>query len=403
MVPKDNAIHDVAIIGGGIVGLAAAYCQLKRHPGTRLILLEKEAKLAQHQSGHNSGVLHSGIYYPPGGSRAKNCRIGKALMEAFCEEEGIPFERCGKVIVATRREELGRLRAIAERGRENGVACRWVEAEELREMEPHAAGLAALHVPAAGIVDFAVVCERLGRKIEQAGGEIALGCQVVGLRQEAERIAVRHTRGELFARRVVNCGGLYSDRIARLAGSRPRTRIIPFRGEYFLLRPGAAHLVKNLIYPVPDPRFPFLGVHFTRTIHGEIECGPNAVLAFSREGYSKTDLNPRDLWGTVTYPGFARMAAKYWRTGVAEMWRSASKRAFLQSLRRLVPEIRLDDLISAPAGVRAQALNTDGTLVDDFVIQVEGRIVHILNAPSPAATSALSIGETIVSQLENRP
>ena len=400
--PLDST-YDLAIIGGGIVGLATAYCHLKRYPGTRLVLLEKEGEIAQHQSSHNSGVLHSGIYYPPGSLRAKTCRSGKALMEAFCRAEGIAFERCGKVIVATRNEELGRLQAIEERGRANGIDCRLIDGSELRAIEPHVAGIQALHVPGTGIVDYAVVCERLARKIEQAGGVIALNSEVVGLQQQAEYARVQYKGGELLADRVVNCGGLYSDHVARRAGIMPKTRIIPFRGEYFLLRPEAAHLVRNLIYPVPDPRFPFLGVHFTRTIHGDVECGPNAVLAFAREGYSKRDFNPRDLWEILSYPGFLRMSAKYWKPGAAELWRSISKSAFLKSLQRLVPEVRYDDLAPAPAGVRAQALNSDGTLVDDFIIQTDRRIVHVLNAPSPAATSALSIGETIVAHFAQGP
>ena len=393
---------DAVIIGGGIIGLASAYRFLERFSGKRLVLLEKEDDVAQHQSGHNSGVLHSGIYYRPGSLRAKNCRAGKLAMEAFCQREGIPFVRCGKVIVATRDEELPRLDSLFERGQRNGVECSRIGPEELRELEPHAAGIQAIHVPETGIVDYAAICRRLAERIREAGGEILLGARVTEIRHKSDGVRVVHTRGETRAELIVNCAGLYSDRVARLTGARPETEIIPFRGEYYTLAESCSDLVRGLIYPVPDPRFPFLGVHVTRTIHGEIECGPNAVFALAREGYTNRTINLGDLAESLSYPGFLRMAAKYWREGAGEIWRSLSKRAFVHALQRLVPEIRAEHLQPAPAGVRAQALNRDGVLVDDFVIQQSGRVVNVLNAPSPAATSALNIGELIVERLASR-
>ncbi|MGC1276185.1 MAG: L-2-hydroxyglutarate oxidase [Planctomycetaceae bacterium] len=393
---------DVAIIGGGIVGLATAYRVGRRFPHKTVVVLDKEAAVAQHQSGHNSGVLHSGIYYKPGSLKATNCRAGKKAMEAFCEAEGIPFERCGKVIVATSADEVPRLDVLYERGRANGVACELIEPERLRELEPHAAGIRAIHVPEAGIVDYSVVCTKLAEKIREAGGEILLNAAVIGIETRAESVIVRNRAGDVEAAVAVNCAGLHSDRIARMSGSRSRTKVIPFRGEYFTLKPRAEHLVNTMIYPVPDPRFPFLGVHFTKRIGGRIECGPNAVLAFAREGYTKTAVNLRDLAESLTYRGFLRMAATHWQTGLGEMWRSVSKPAFVQALQRLIPELTIDDLDAAPAGVRAQALSPDGTLVDDFLIEETGRVVNVLNSPSPAATSALNIGDLITDRLETR-
>lgn len=390
---------DLAVIGGGIVGLAIAYRFLQQFPERQLVLLEKEAALAEHQTGHNSGVLHSGIYYKPGSAKARNCRAGKKQMEEFCAAEGIAYEICGKVIVAVDDAELPRLQNIYDRGQANGVACEMIDADRLRELEPHAAGVAAIHVPEAGIVDYRQVCERLGARVRQAGGDIRLDAQVTGVHPAADEARVRTPEGEVTARRVVNCAGLHCDRVAKLGGADPAVKIIPFRGEYFELKPAAHHLVNNLIYPTPDPAFPFLGVHFTRMIHGGIECGPNAVLAMGREAYTKTSIHPRDLAETLSYPGFLRLAAKHWLTGAAEMWRSASKRAFTRALQRLLPEITSNDLEPAPAGIRAQAVARDGKLVDDFLIQAHGPIVNVLNAPSPAATSALEIGRTVVERL----
>jgi (S)-2-hydroxyglutarate dehydrogenase len=393
---------DLIVIGGGIVGLSTAYEFLRRFPGSSCLVLEKEPELASHQTGRNSGVLHSGIYYKPGSLKAKNCREGKLAMEEFCRAEGVPFELCGKVIVALSEEELPRLDAIYERGQANGVRCEMIDRARLLELEPHVAGLRAIHVPETGIVDYPMVCVRLAARIKEAGGEIKLATAAKRFRRDGAKEIVETVSGDFAGRQIVNCAGLYSDRVAALAGADPAAKIVPFRGEYFELRPEAEHLVRNLIYPVPDPAFPFLGVHFTRMIHGGVECGPNAVLAFSREGYEKTTINPTDLVESLTYPGFIRLAAKYWRVGAGEMWRSASKRAFVRALSRLVPEIQASHLVAAPAGVRAQALLPDGSLVDDFLIKTHGNVVNVLNAPSPAATSALTIGESIVDILSQR-
>ncbi|HYO26346.1 MAG TPA: L-2-hydroxyglutarate oxidase [Lacipirellulaceae bacterium] len=391
--------HDLIVIGGGIVGLATAYQYLQARPGSCVRLVEKESRIASHQTGRNSGVLHSGIYYKPGSLKAINCREGKRAMEEFCRAEGVPFELCGKLIVATDEAELPRLAEILARGQANGVRCEQIGPQRLRELEPHAAGLAAIHVPEAGIVDYAAVSARLAERITREGGQITLGAAVRGMRAEPGRVVVETTAGEFAAQQVVNCAGLHSDRVARLSGHRPDVRIVPFRGEYFTLKPEATHLCRALIYPVPDPAFPFLGVHFTRMIGGGVECGPNAVLAFSREGYAKLQVNLRDLAGSLSYPGFLRLAARYWRMGAGEMWRSVSKRAFVQALSRLVPEIRPEHLVPRAAGVRAQALARDGSMVDDFLISTAGRVVNVLNAPSPAATSSLRIGRQIAERL----
>lgn len=390
---------DVAIVGGGIVGMATAWRLGERFPGRTVVVLEKEAELAHHQTGHNSGVLHSGIYYKPGSLRAVNCREGKRAMEAFCRDEGIPFDICGKVIVAVDESELPALERIFERGRQNGVRCELIDQPRLRELEPHAAGIRAIHVPEAGIVDYRQVCERLAEHVRRAGGTIRTNARVTRMRHTAERVILESTVGTVEARYVVTCAGLHSDRVARMSGTRVAAKIVPFRGEYYELKPEAEHLCRNLIYPVPDPKFPFLGVHFTRMIHGGVECGPNAVLAFAREGYTKTRVNLRDLAESLTYPGFLRMAARHWRTGLGEMWRSISKQAFVRALQRLMPEIRGEHLVPAPAGVRAQALGRDGHLVDDFLIVESERVVNVCNAPSPAATSSLNIGSLIVDKL----
>ncbi|MEM1269016.1 MAG: L-2-hydroxyglutarate oxidase [Bacteroidota bacterium] len=382
------------VIGAGIVGLATAY-RLSQQ-GRRVTVVEKEAEVAFHQTGRNSGVLHSGIYYVPGSLKATTCRRGKAMMEAFCEAEQIPFERCGKVIVATRPEELPALSRIFERGKANGVTCEWINARRLREIEPHVAGIEAIHVPESGIVDYVAVCRRLAERIQEAGGDVRLSTRVLGLDHRASTTVVETDRGAVEAETVFNCAGLYSDRVAHMSGIKPPAQIVPFRGEYFELTPEAEPVCRGLIYPVPDPSFPFLGVHFTKMVNGGVECGPNAVLAFRREGYEKTSFDPAELAETLTYGGFLRLAAKYWRTGLGEMWRSASKRAFVRALQRLVPDIRTHHLIAAPAGVRAQALRPDGTLVDDFLVQPAGRVVNVVNAPSPAATAALAIAERLV-------
>lgn len=393
---------DVVVVGGGIVGLATAYQLTRRRPGRRVVVLEKEAEPARHQTGRNSGVLHSGIYYKPGTLRALNCRSGKRLMEEFCAAEKIPYDICGKVIVAVGDEEIPRMEKIYERGQANGVACEIIDARRLRELEPHVAGVKAIHVPEAGIVNYRAVCLRLVELIEAAGGKFVPNAKVTGITQQADGAIATTARGDFRGSWIVCCGGQHSDRLTRMSGQPSEIQIVPFRGEYFELKPEAKHLCRNLIYPVPDPSFPFLGVHFTRMISGAVECGPNAVLAFSREGYRKRDINLRDLFETLTYPGFLRLAAKHWRTGMHEMWRSFSKAAFLKALQRLIPEIRSDDIEHAPAGVRAMAMSPDGTIVDDFVIQEFGRVVNVGNAPSPAATSSLQIGLSIVERIEDR-
>lgn len=393
---------DVVVIGGGIVGLATAYRLQQRWPKLRVALLEKEDDLAKHQTGHNSGVLHTGIYYKPGSQKAINCRQGKLAMEQFCRDHGIAYELCGKVIVATEPAELPQLERILERGQQNGVNCHQISRERLAEIEPYASGVAAIHVPEAGIVDYRLVAQRLGQLIRDAGCQLATNTRVTRLVDRGNEQIVQTTQGEWTTRFVINCAGLHCDRVTRLAGAQPGAKIVPFRGEYYLLKPSAYHLCRTLIYPVPDPNFPFLGVHFTRRIHGTVECGPNAVLALAREGYCWTDINLRDLGESLTYAGFLRLAARYWRVGLAEMWRSLSKAAFVRALQRLVPAIQSTDLMTAPAGVRAQAVTPDGAMVDDFLITESDRVIHVGNAPSPAATSSLNIGQTIVERMVSR-
>jgi L-2-hydroxyglutarate oxidase len=392
----------VTIIGGGILGLTTAYHLTQRFPERPVILLEKEASLAQHQTGHNSGVLHSGIYYKPGSLKAINCREGKQAMEAFCAAEGIDYEICGKVIVATSAAELPALERIYERGQANGVRCAMIEKEHLHELEPAAAGIKAIHVPESGIVNYRQVCQRLAARIEERGGRIITNAQVTAIHHQAGEVAVESSAGEVTAQYVVNCAGLHSDRVTAMSGQKPEVKIVPFRGEYYTVKPHAQHLCRNLIYPVPDPNFPFLGVHFTRMIDGGVECGPNAVLAFAREGYTKADINVMDLLDTLTYTGFLKLAAKYWQTGLGEMWRSFSKAAIVRALQLLVPAVQEDDLEPAPAGIRAQAIAPDGSMVDDFLIQETDRMVNVCNAPSPAATASLNIGRLIVDKLATR-
>lgn len=392
----------VAIVGGGIVGLATAYRLIRRYPDQEVTVLEKETELALHQTGRNSGVLHSGIYYKPGSLKAINCRLGKQAMQEFCTAEGIPFELCGKVIVAIDERDLPSLERIYERGQANGVKCEIVSKERLAELEPHAAGMRALHVPEAGIVDYKQVCRRLAEHIVAAGGRILTGTRVEKITTRAEGVIVHSTAGDVPADYLVNCAGLYSDRVTALSGERTQAQIVPFRGEYYELRPEASKLCRNLIYPTPDPQFPFLGVHFTRMIQGGVECGPNAVLAFAREGYFLRNVNLKDLWETLTYRGFRQMARRHWRMGLGELWRSMNKQAFVRALQRLVPEIESDDLSPAPAGIRAQAVLPDGMLVDDFLFQETERVVNVCNAPSPAATASLNIGTMIVDRLSQR-
>ena len=396
------ATFDLAVVGGGIVGLATAYQFTQRFPGRRVVVLEKESDVARHQTGHNSGVLHSGIYYKPGSLKAVTCRAGKAAMEAFCREEGIAHEICGKVIVAVTDADLPALERIHERGVANGVDCEMIDRGRLGELEPHAAGVRAIHVREAGIVNYRQVCERLAHRVWEAGGEVVFGAKVTAVRTYPGELSAVTPVGHFPARQLVNCAGLHSDRVARIAGQDPGAKIVPFRGEYYALKPEAFHLCRNLIYPTPDPQFPFLGVHFTRMIDGTVECGPNAVLAFGREAYRFFSLDPRDLLDTLSYRGFVRMARRHWRMGLGEMWRSLSKAAFVRALQRLVPAIRAEHLETAPAGIRAQAVAPDGSLVDDFLLVEGERVVNVCNAPSPAATASLRIGETIVGRLAPR-
>jgi L-2-hydroxyglutarate oxidase len=393
---------DILIIGGGIIGLAAAYNVTKLHPRKSVILLEKEPELAGHQSGRNSGVLHAGIYYKPGSLKAVNCRTGKAALEEFCTAEGIRYKTCGKVIVAVDAGQLAALQSIYERGKANGVRCELIGSSRLRELEPHAAGVKAIYVPETGIVDFTQVCARLADLIRARGHGIFTGVKVTGLKEIAGEAMVETTRGEFRPRYIINCAGLHADRVASMSAGSVPARIIPFRGEYYKLTPEAEKFCNALIYPVPDPRFPFLGVHFTRKISGEVKCGPNAVLAFAREGYRKTDVNLHDLLESLTYPGFAKVAGKYWRTGLGEIWRSVSKDAFVKALQRLVPEVTAAHLRPYPAGIRAQAVTRDGRILDDFAFLEGPRVVHVINAPSPGATASLSIGRVVVERLARR-
>jgi (S)-2-hydroxyglutarate dehydrogenase len=387
--------YDVVIIGGGIVGLATAMA-LKSGSQSSLVVLEAENRLAQHQSGHNSGVIHSGLYYKPGSLKAQNCVVGREAMYRFCQEHGIAHERCGKVVVATQPSELPALDELQRRGHANGLqGVRRLGPEEIREYEPHTSGIAGLLVPETGIVDYKQVAQVYADLLRKEGGEIQTATHVHGCQRDADELVLETSRGVVRCRYLVNCAGLHSDDVARLCGVDPQLQIIPFRGEYYELAPERQFLVKNLIYPVPDPRFPFLGVHFTRMIHGGVEAGPNAVLAFKREGYRWEDVSARDTLKMVSYAGFWKMASKYWKTGLGEMYRSISREAFVKALQRLVPELRLQDVHPAGSGVRAQAVAPDGALVDDFRIVETERMVHVLNAPSPGATASISIGKAI--------
>lgn len=386
---------DVAVVGGGLVGLATAMALAER--GAAVAVLEAEERLAAHQSGHNSGVIHSGLYYQPGSLKARLCVEGARSLWSFCEEEGIATQRCGKLVVATHEEELPRLDELERRGQANGVnGLRRLRAEEIREIEPHAAGIAALHVAETGIVDYPAVAQAYARRVERHGGRILTNARVRSVRPG---LALETTAGTVSCARLVNCAGLQSDRIARLCGAEPDVRIVPFRGEYYELVPERSRLVRGLIYPVPDPRFPFLGVHLTRMIGGGVEAGPNAVLALKREGYRWADVSLRDSLATAGWPGFWALAARCWRIGFYEVWRSLVKSAFVRDLQRLVPEIRPEDVHRSGAGVRAQALERNGALVDDFRIVSSERAVHVLNAPSPAATASMAIGRAVAEMI----
>jgi (S)-2-hydroxyglutarate dehydrogenase len=389
------------VIGGGIVGLATAYELTQQRPQATVTVIEKERRVAAHQTGHNSGVIHAGVYYKPGSLKARLCRAGSASMVEFCQTHGIPVRVCGKLIVATDAAELPRLDALYERAAANGLPVTRVTPEQAREYEPNVACVAGIHVASTGIVDFGHVCRTLADLVAKAGGEVRLGTRVTGLRPRPDgTTTVLTTGGDLRADRLVNCAGLHADRVARMAGLRPPARIVPFRGEYYELRPERRDLVKGLIYPVPDPQFPFLGVHLTRMIDGSVHAGPNAVLALAREGYTWGRVRPRDVAEVATYPGLWRLARRHLRYGLTEVRRSLSPRLFAESLARLVPAVRREDIVPAGSGVRAQAIARDGSLVDDFLIVRAPGQAHVLNAPSPAATSSLEIAKHIVATLD---
>jgi (S)-2-hydroxyglutarate dehydrogenase len=393
----NDSRYDVLIIGGGAVGLGVALEITRRFPHRRLLVIEKEDRVARHQSGHNSGVIHSGVYYKPGSLKARLCVSGAAAMIEFCRTHGIPHNVCGKVIVATSGEELPRLEELRRRGEANGLTgLRLIGPEELCEIEPHATGLRALLVPSTGVTDYALVCEKYAQLITQNGGTVSTSTAAIAIQRSSAEIVVETSKGEFCTKMLINCAGLYSDRICRMAGDDPGVMIVPFRGEYFDLVPQRASLVKALIYPVPDPRFPFLGVHFTRRISGKVDAGPNAILALAREGYRHTNISVRDLASSAAFPGFWRMARQHWRKGIDEWHRSLSKTAFVRALQKLLPEVREGDLVPGGSGVRAQALKPDGSLVDDFQFVPSETVLHVLNVSSPAATASLVIGKTIV-------
>lgn len=392
-------MYDFAIIGGGIVGLSTALALGRRYPDAKVLVLEKELSWAYHQTGHNSGVIHSGIYYKPGSLKAQLCREGNRLLVEFCQEHGIQYDICGKVIVATESEELPVLENIYQRGLANGLNVSKISAEEVREIEPHVNCLAGIKVPSAGIVDYKQVCQKYAELVEKLGGELRLNTKVERIVANNQGQVLETTQGAFEVKFAINCAGLYSDRVAKLGGVDPKAKIVPFRGEYYELKPEKRGLVKHLIYPVPNPNFPFLGVHFTRIIDGSIHAGPNAVLSLKREGYRKQDVDLRDLVEVFSYPGFWRLVAKHGWVGVQEMVRSFSKQAFVKSLQKLIPEVQGSDLVPGEAGVRAQALMRDGKLVDDFLLVRGENAIHVCNAPSPAATASLAIGKEVVKDI----
>lgn len=395
--------YDVVVIGGGIVGLATALQLKKSKPSLRLVLIEKESEVAKHQTGNNSGVIHSGLYYKPGSLKATNCIKGYHLLIEFCQANDIPFELCGKIVVATEEHERPLLQNLFVRGQQNGLQnLKKLSAAELKEYEPHVAGLEGIFVPQTGIVDYKLVAQAYARQLEKGGAEIRLNEQVIDVQKGANETVVATQKQSYSGKLVINCAGLYSDKVARMTNPDLNVKIIPFRGEYYKLRKEKEYLVKNLIYPVPDPNFPFLGVHFTRMAKGGVEAGPNAVLAFRREGYKKSDIHLGELSESLLWPGFQKVAAKYWRTGFGEMYRSFSKAAFTTALQKLIPEIQQNDLVEGGAGVRAQACDRQGGLVDDFLIVEDTQVINVCNAPSPAATSSLSIGETVAALAAKR-
>lgn len=396
-------MYDFAIVGGGIVGLSVGKALYEKYPQAKIIILEKEDRLAQHQTGHNSGVIHSGIYYKPGSYKARFARAGNQSMIEFCKKHDIEHEICGKVIVATNQEELPLLDKLFTRGQDNGLDITKINSKELREIEPHVNGLAAIRVPMAGIVNYRQVCQTFATLIEEHGGEVSLNTTVKNIVETKDGVEIESNKGSISASFLINCAGLHSDRVAKLGNDQKLDmKIVPFRGEYYELKPEKRFLVKHLVYPVPNPEFPFLGVHFTRMIGGHVEAGPNAVLSLKREGYKKTDFSVKDFTEVMSYPGFWKLAAKYWKNGLEEMVRSFDKAAFVRSLQRLIPEIQEDDLVPATAGVRAQALKPDGSLVDDFHIISGSNSIHVCNAPSPAATASIQIGKAVVERIQEK-
>jgi L-2-hydroxyglutarate oxidase len=390
--------YDIAIVGGGIIGLATANALLDVNPGSRIIILEAESQLATHQTGHNSGVIHSGLYYKPGSLKAKFCAEGRDAMYRFCDEHGVPHERCGKIVVATSEDELPRLEELHRRGTANGLqGMKWLTPDEMRDYEPNVSGIRGLWVSETGIVDYKSVSRVYAKMLQSRGCELRTATRMIGCVCDDGELRIQTISGEIRSKALVNCGGLQSDRIARLCGLDPGVHIVPFRGEYYELKPERQSLVRNLIYPVPDPRFPFLGVHFTRMIGGGVEAGPNAVLAFKREGYRKSDVSARDIADLIGFGGFWKMSRRHWKMGMAEFWRSYSKHAFVTALQRLIPALKHEDVVPSGSGVRAQAVDANGALLDDFHVVRAPRMIHVLNAPSPAATSSLRIGQEIAS------
>jgi len=397
-----NKLYDIIIIGGGIIGCAAAMA-LQKDSDFKILIIEAEDKLAIHQTGNNSGVIHSGLYYKPGSLKATNCTEGRNLLYKFCVAHNIIFEKCGKLVVAITENEIKPLTDLYERGIANGLGgLKKLIADELKEYEPNVNGVAGLFVPQTGIVDFLKVTNTFAQLIKESGGEIETDCKFISINRLVEELILKTSRGDIKSKFLVNCGGLYSDRVAKACGINPGLQIIPFRGEYYKLTEEKKHLVKNLIYPVPDPKFPFLGTHFTRMINGGIEAGPNAVLAFKREGYNKTDFSLKDVYQMLTYPGFWKIASRYYKMGFGEFYRSLNKKAFIKALQKLVPDVQLNDIAKGGSGVRAQALEPNGNLVDDFRILEAKRMIHVLNAPSPAATASISIGTRIAKMVKSK-
>jgi L-2-hydroxyglutarate oxidase len=399
-------IYDFLIVGGGIVGLSTAMALKQQYPHAQVAVCEKETQWAAHQTGNNSGVIHAGVYYKPGSLKAQFARKGQLSMVEFCRAQSIPYKVCGKLIVATAPGELERLESLYQRALANGLEAQRVGPDQIREREPHVRAVSAIYIPSTGIVNYTQVTEAYARIVRDLGGELHLGTKVLSIAERSDMVTVETSRGAMQARFLINCAGLHSDRVASLSGARTNMKIIPFRGEYYELVPDRRHLVKGLIYPVPNPNFPFLGVHFTRMIDSTVHAGPNAVLALKREGYKKTDIDLRDLSEVLSYPAFWKLAGKYMDEGIKEMLRSASKALFVRSMQQIIPDISAKDVVPTHAGVRAQALMSDGTLMDDFVIISSGRAIHVCNAPSPAATASIEIGKAIVERIpapERRP